>query len=173
LTSCTGSGRTVQWLGQVSIKQVRDVVVIVLTCFYFIFTNNYISLFSCLKKTTGKETKPTIALEAIVDSRLWFWHAFFGCPGSNNDINILDRSPLLVDLMHGRAPEVNFEVNGESFTMGYYLADGIYPDWKVFVKTISAPQGEKKKHYAKRQEGERKDVERGFCALQVSSFLFC
>ena len=37
----------------------------------------------------GKEGVATIALEAAVDCRLWFWHAWFGMPGANNDLNIL------------------------------------------------------------------------------------
>jgi hypothetical protein len=122
--------------------------------------------------TTGKEDKPTVCLEAVVDSRLWFWHVFFGLPGSNNDLNILDKSPLLIDIMHGRAPNVEFQVNNNTYSMGYYLMDGIYPDWKIFVKTIPAPVSENRTHFAKRQEGERKDVERGFCALQVSFIFF-
>jgi hypothetical protein len=73
--------------------------------------------------------------------------------------------------MHGRAPEVNFTVNNNNYTMGYYLTDGIYPDWKIFTKTISAPQGEKHKHFIEKQEGERKEVEWGFAAIQVIFFL--
>jgi len=87
----------------------------------------------------GKEKVPTIALEAVVDSCLWFWHAYFGVPGSNNDLNILYRSPLFKNLLNGSAPEVTFTVNGTVYTMGYYLVDGIYPEWKIFVKTISEP----------------------------------
>ena len=74
--------------------------------------------------------------------------------------------------MHGRAPDVAFTVNGNNYSMGYYLTDGIYPEWQIFVKSISAPQGEKQKYFAEKQEGERKDVERGFAAIQVSFFLF-
>ena len=37
---------------------------------------------------------PTIILEAIASYDLWIWHAFFGLPGSLNDINVLDRSPV-------------------------------------------------------------------------------
>jgi hypothetical protein len=31
----------------------------------------------------------TIMLEAAASHDLWIWHAFFGVPGSNNDINVL------------------------------------------------------------------------------------
>ena len=65
-------------------------------------------------------------LEVVVDAPLWFWHAFFGLPGSQNDIVILNQSLLLVDLMHGISPKVNFVCNGRTYNHhGYYLADGI------------------------------------------------
>jgi uncharacterized protein YifE (UPF0438 family) len=50
--------------------------------------------------------------------------------------------------------------------MGYYLADGIYPDWATFVKTIHRPLSAKDKLFARFQEGERKAVERAFGVLQ-------
>jgi hypothetical protein len=46
--------------------------------------------------------------------------------------------------------------------MGYFLADGIYPQWSTFVKTISAPLKAKKKHFARVQDACRKDVECAF-----------
>jgi len=107
-------------------------------------------------------------LEAVVDSRLWCRNCFFGIPGGNNDLNILDRSPLLTNLMHGRAPEFSFEVNGNCHRMGYYLADGIYPNWKVFVKSIKNPRGEKEKIFAEPQEGDRKDVERFLLQFRIN-----
>ena len=51
--------------------------------------------------------------------------------------------------------------------MGYYLVDGIYPNWSTFVKTIPCPQGLKRKHYVAAQESIRKDVERAFGVLQA------
>jgi hypothetical protein len=116
---------------------------------------------------TGKETCPTIILEAVASYDLWIWHAFFGMPGSHNDINVLDRSPLFTELQNGRAPAVTFKVNGHEYGIGYFLADGIYPSWATLVQTISQPQGVKKKHFAMMQEAVRKDVERAFGVLQA------
>ena len=147
----------------------------------------------------GRETHPTIALEAVVDSRfvlllllllaycrfsnsfilfyfifsrLYFWHAYFGCPGAQNDINVLDSSTLFQGLLEGTAPQARYIVNDKMYQMGYYLADGIYPEWQIMMKTISDPQNEKQRNYAKQQEGRRKDVERGFGGVQVGCFFF-
>lgn len=49
----------------------------------------------------------------------------------------------------------------------YMLADGIYPEWSVFAKTIEKPLGNKRKNYSKQQESSRKDVERCFGVLQA------
>jgi len=112
-------------------------------------------------------------LEAVVDSRLYFWHAFFGCPGAQNDINVLDCSTLFTSLLEGTAPQVRYVVNDRMYKMGYYLADDIYPEWHILMKTISSPQTPKQTHFAKRQESRRKDVERGFggvqCRFQITS----
>ncbi|KAL9665809.1 hypothetical protein QQ045_000130 [Rhodiola kirilowii] len=98
---------------------------------------------------------------------LWIWHAFFGCPGTLNDINVLDRSPVFDDVEQGNAPSVNFFVNQHPYNMAYYLADGIYPSYPTFVKSIRLPQSEPDKLFAKYQEGCRKNIERAFGVLQA------
>ena len=114
---------------------------------------------------SGHVHEPTIILEAVASYDLWIWHASFGLPGSHNDINVLERSSGFALLSEGRAPPANFSVNGNDYTMGYYLADGIYPKWATFVKTIPSPKGNKQIHFAKSQESARKDVERAFGVL--------
>jgi hypothetical protein len=78
--------------------------------------------------------KPTIILEAVASSDLW--HAFFGLPGSLNDINVLHRSPVFDDLALGNAPQVSYTVNGKHYNIDYYLADGIYPEWATLITDI-------------------------------------
>ncbi|XP_039827103.1 putative nuclease HARBI1 [Panicum virgatum] len=117
--------------------------------------------------TRGDHKVPTIMLEAVASHDMWIWHAFFGVPGSNNDINVLNQSPLFTNILQGSAPPSQFTVNGNQYNMGYYLADGIYPEWAAFVKTIPLPYSAKHKLFATKQEAARKDVERAFGVLQA------
>ena len=116
--------------------------------------------------TRGDHGTPTIMLEAVASQDLWIWHAFFGVSGSNNDLNVLNQSPLFTNILQGQAPIVEFMVNGTQYNKGYYLADGIYPEWSTFVKTIPLPQRDKRKLFSRCQEAARKDVERAFGVLQ-------
>ncbi|XP_023644546.1 putative nuclease HARBI1 [Capsella rubella] len=111
--------------------------------------------------------KPTIVLEAVASQDLWIWHAFFGAPGTCNDLNVLDQSPVFNDIIQGQAPQTNYYVNGRKYNMTYYLTDGIYPDWATFIQSIRLPQSPKHSLFAKRQEAARKDVERAFGVLQA------
>jgi len=115
----------------------------------------------------GKEKEPTIILEAVATHDLWIWHAFFGLPGTLNDINVLDRSPIFQKLQDGNEINIQYIVNGNNYTLPYYLTDGIYPKYATLMQSISEPQGKKNKYYAKMQEAYRKDVERAFGVLQA------
>ena len=114
-----------------------------------------------------REGKKSIILEVVADKSLHIWHIFFGLPGSNNDLNVLDRSSLIHDLVSGAACDMTFEVNGQVYNRYYLLADGIYPQWSCFVQSIHNPEDEKRQHFAKRQKACRKDVERCFGVLQA------
>ncbi|XP_018487830.2 uncharacterized protein LOC108858395 [Raphanus sativus] len=111
--------------------------------------------------------KPTMVLEAVASHDLWIWHAFFGAPGTMDDLNILDQSPVFDDIVEGIAPQVNYYVNGREYNLAYYLTDGIYPKWATFIQSIRLPQGPKNRLFAKYQESVRKDVERAFGVLQA------
>ena len=116
--------------------------------------------------TRGDIGHPTIILEAVASYDRWIWHAFFGVAGSNNDINVLNQSPLFIDTIRGQTPTVNFTVNGNNYNTGYYLADGIYPSWPVFMKGVPVPQLQKHRFFSVRQASLRKDVECAFGLLK-------
>ncbi|XP_074356503.1 uncharacterized protein LOC141696232 [Apium graveolens] len=86
-----------------------------------------------------------------IDCMHWKW--------KNCQTGWQDRSHLFEDLAESHGPKVRYTVNGYEYNMGYYLADGIYPSRTTFVKTISKPQGKKRKYFAYAQESVRKDVE--------------
>ncbi|XP_074291955.1 uncharacterized protein LOC141618775 [Silene latifolia] len=98
---------------------------------------------------------------------LWIWHAFFGTPGSLNDINVLQRSPLFNELLEESAPNLLISRLMVRSIIWDIIFDGIYPGWATFVKSINAPQIQKHRLFAARQESCRKDVERAFGVLQA------
>jgi hypothetical protein len=66
----------------------------------------------------GHFKKPTLILEAVASHDLWIWHAFFGMPGSCNDINVLHRSHVFDRISSGTGPEVHYVVNGREYNWG-------------------------------------------------------
>ncbi|KAI5352261.1 hypothetical protein L3X38_005152 [Prunus dulcis] len=115
----------------------------------------------------NRKGQKSIILEAVAGFDTWVWHAFFGVAGSQNDLNVLGQSPVFNDVLRGQGPNVTYEVNNTVYQTGYYLADGIYPRWTTFVKSIPNPRSQKQKLFATYQEGYRKDVERCFGILQA------
>ena len=65
------------------------------------------------------------------------------------------------------ASKCSSPVNNRTYEFPYWLADGIYPDYRCFVKTFHEPAGDEQKLFAKAQEAVRKDVERAFGVLQA------
>jgi hypothetical protein len=62
--------------------------------------------------------------------------------------DVLQCSPVFDDVANGRAPSTDFIVNNNNYSLPYYLANGIYPDWATLVKTISDPISNKHKVFA-------------------------
>ena len=114
----------------------------------------------------GKKGKGCVA-EMCCGEDLWIWHLFCGNPGSLNDINVLQRSPLLRSIYNGTTPSVQFSVNGNVYSNGYWLADGIYPELAIFVSGFWVPNNTIDKNFTSWQESTRKDIERAFGVLQA------
>ncbi|GKD42470.1 ALP1-like protein [Tanacetum coccineum] len=104
----------------------------------------------------GDKKYPTIMLEAVASYDLWIWHAFFGVAGADNDITVLNNSSLFDDLLDDIAHVALFEVNEVTFQQGYYMTDGIYPQWSSFIKSFRL-QIQRKMHYL---NGNKKVLEK-------------
>nr|XP_015890757.2 uncharacterized protein LOC107425294 [Ziziphus jujuba var. spinosa] len=124
-----------------------------------------------LRKPNKDDVARLLKEEIMVSQNLWIWHAFFGMAGTNNDITVLDRSPLFDDLIKDIAPPCNFVLQGHRYNMGYYLSDGIYPQYATLIQTISEPSSIKEKLFARYQEAVRKDVDEHLEYCKVDGIL--
>jgi hypothetical protein len=93
-------------------------------------------------------------------------HAFFGLPGSHNDINMLHCSPIFL-FGKWQYTTGGLYCQWKPLYPWYYLGDGIYPDWTTIVKSVRGPMSNKHTVYPKQHESCRKDVERCFGVLQA------
>ena len=55
----------------------------------------------------------SIILEAVADRSLHIRHIFFSLPGSNNDLNVLDRSPLIHNMLTNDASDFHLRCQWE------------------------------------------------------------
>jgi hypothetical protein len=126
----------------------------------------------------GRNPLPSIVLEAACDYNLWFWHLSYGhcCGCLNDDINILNRSPLWLDMMldghlhelEQEAGVVPFHIAEEFFDKLFlFLVDGIYPKYNRFVHSYKTPITSEQQRYSGWQEAVRKDIERAFGVLKA------
>ncbi|XP_070665184.1 uncharacterized protein [Malus domestica] len=116
----------------------------------------------------GRLRKPTVVLDAVALYDTWIWHAFFGVPGSQNEITILECSPIFNRLTEGKPPQLDYYINDRKYNMGYYLANGIYPKWATLVQAIPNPMNDVEKLFTlHHQKAYGKDVERAFGILQA------
>lgn len=80
-------------------------------------------------------------METVCDEDLCIWHLIVGCPGSFNDLNVMQQSPLYHDITAGRWPprKYAFTVNGRARTLLYYLVDSIYAHFAFLVRPYPTP----------------------------------
>jgi hypothetical protein len=106
-------------------------------------------------------------MEVVCDDYLYIWHLMFGIPGSKNDNNIMNASPLFSNIRAGKWPPYRPQIDMAGFPLSWfnYLADGIYPRFRIFAQTCSQPRTLREKLYSKHHEGARKSVERVFGVL--------
>ncbi|XP_074352313.1 uncharacterized protein LOC141691473 [Apium graveolens] len=108
------------------------------------------------------EARAFSGMMGSIDCMHWQWKNY---PKAWKGMFMSDRSPVFDEVLQDRAPEVNYNINGNNYNTGYYLTDEIYPEWATFVKTIPRPQSDTRKLFSKYQESQRKDVERVFGVL--------
>jgi hypothetical protein len=115
----------------------------------------------------GKEAGPSLLMEAIADADMFIWYHFFGEPGTLSDLNILDKSTIVESILSGE-----MDLNTDKYPINdvfrdglYFLVDGIYPRWAIFMNKYKHPENEKERAFAVKQESVRKDVERSFGVL--------
>jgi len=108
--------------------------------------------------------KMTMILESISDFRRYLWYVNFGDPGSLNDLNVLDKSSILGTMLIGKFDLRTdmYEINGNMRNWNYFLVDGIYPNWAIFVNSYQETSDPRMRKFA---EGVRKDIECAFGVL--------
>lgn len=97
-------------------------------------------------------------MEVICCLDLWVWSLKFGLPGAMNDLNILELSDHFTRVLGGVFPPTtpSYRVNNEPFSWFYYLTDGMYPNWRIFIQSMMASENEKQRQFSAAQEGVRK-----------------
>ncbi len=124
-----------------------------------------------LLNTKESSNLATVVCEAWKDHDLYCWNWYPGRAGTNNDLTVLYSSPLFNDIFNGLFKVDNNDVflippSTIQRTIKYFLTDGIYPDWPLFVKPIHNAVTDIAKFMSARQEATRKDIERLFGVLQ-------
>lgn len=87
--------------------------------------------------------------------------------GSQNDLNILDRSPLIRDIINGKNDGISFRVNGYVHNRYYILTNGIYPHWIALCKPSMNHNMKRESTLPKKQETTNKNMGMAFIVLQT------
>jgi hypothetical protein len=58
-------------------------------------------------------------MEVVCDDYLYIWHLMFGIPGSKNDINIMNASPLFSNIRAGKWPPCRPQIDVLGFPLSF------------------------------------------------------
>jgi hypothetical protein len=97
---------------------------------------------------------------------------YFGLFRNNKNLNVLNCSPIIVDMFNNLANEIFFEVNRNLYPMYYSFTFEIYFPWSCFVKLFMHLKMKKCVFLAIKQKVVQKDVERCFVILQSQFAIF-
>ncbi len=86
-----------------------------------------------------KRCKKVHNSKVIANQSLCMWQASFGLPSGNNDINVLDQSPMVANMLNGACSVLRFEMSDNVYFQYYLLVDVIYFLSSCFVQTIHEP----------------------------------
>ncbi|XP_022014610.1 uncharacterized protein LOC110914097 [Helianthus annuus] len=99
-------------------------------------------------------------------SRLMVLACFCRSTGFSKRYQCATTISVIFKEQNGTAPKCPFYVNNHLYKRCYFLADGIYPPWSVFVKSIPYPHEVDEKKFKRQHDAARKDVERTFGVLK-------
>lgn len=133
---------------------------------------------ACPKGLAGvyqnRKQRRSIVMKTVCDEDLYIWHFFAGCPGSFNDLNVMQQSPLYQNITASLWPPRRyiFTANGRGRTLLYYLVDSIYAHYPFFVRPYPKQSTRKHKTFNRLQEALRKDAERLYAVLTAFPYRF-
>ena len=80
-------------------------------------------------------------MKAVYNPHLYIWYFNFGDPGLLNNTKMLDRSSIIGAILTQKfeMKVADYSLNGRLRDYLYFLVDGIYPAWSIFVKMIVFP----------------------------------
>ncbi|PXF46294.1 hypothetical protein BWQ96_03950 [Gracilariopsis chorda] len=106
-------------------------------------------------------------MEVVCDDRLRIWHAMFGTPRAKKGLSIMEQSNLFNAARGGKWPPIRPTISLAGLNLNWfnYLADGMYPDFRIFMKPLSNHRTNEENMYSQHQSAARKAVERVFGVL--------
>jgi len=105
----------------------------------------------------GRGGKRNVVIETVCDAEAYIWHFYIGSPGSHNDMNVLNASPLFLDVKEGLWPTCGFTfmVNNRTRRLLSYLSDSGHPAHPIFGQPHPDPNTIKKRTFNRLQKALR------------------